>query len=238
MIPHDILTLYSAKMVEYAIAVAFLLLFLPFWRYVQGGAQAPSRARASVPDPAAGDWFPVPPDRWYHRGHAWARPENGGVVTVGLDDFAVHLVGPLARVSLPAVGAVVGQGEPAWRLVADDGRAVEMLSPIDGAVVDINAAAAEDPRLAQDQPYEEGWLLKVRPARLRANRTGLLSGDSARLWMRQSVAALQARVAPALGTLAQDGGSPLRSMARALAPDDWTTVARAFLLTDEEDAHA
>ncbi len=41
MIPHDILTLYSAKMLEYGIAVLFLLLFIPFWRYVQGPADGP-----------------------------------------------------------------------------------------------------------------------------------------------------------------------------------------------------
>lgn len=36
MIPHDILTLYSAKMIEYAVAVFFLILFVPFWSYVMG----------------------------------------------------------------------------------------------------------------------------------------------------------------------------------------------------------
>jgi hypothetical protein len=56
--------------------------------------------------------------------------------------------------------------------------------------------------------------------------------------MRQAVAGLQARMAPALGELAQDGGSPLSGMARALDPEDWTRVARAFLLTDEEDSRA
>ena len=42
---------------------------------------------------------------------------DDGLVTVGLDDFAAKLVGPLSRVSLPAVGASVGQGEQAWRLM-------------------------------------------------------------------------------------------------------------------------
>ena len=46
MIPHDILTLYSAKMLEYGIAVLFLLLFIPFWRYVQGPAKALDRLLA------------------------------------------------------------------------------------------------------------------------------------------------------------------------------------------------
>ena len=51
MIPHDILTLYSAKMLEYGIAVLFLFLFIPFWRYVQGPAKAPALATATQPHP-------------------------------------------------------------------------------------------------------------------------------------------------------------------------------------------
>ena len=55
MIPHDILTLYSAKMIEYGIAVLFLLLFIPFWRFVQGSramAPAPATATVRAPTPA------------------------------------------------------------------------------------------------------------------------------------------------------------------------------------------
>ena len=51
MIPHDILTLYSAKMLEYGIAVLFLLLFIPFWRYVQGPAKAPALATGDAAAP-------------------------------------------------------------------------------------------------------------------------------------------------------------------------------------------
>ncbi len=233
MIPHDILTLYSAKMVEYGIAIAFLLLFIPFWRYVQGSAVAEARVPVSTPIRMRDEWFPLPGDRLFHRGHAWARPGDDGLVTVGVDDFASHLVGPVARVSLPYVGSRVGQGEAAWRVAASDDRAVDMLSPVDGTVVAVNAEAEANPRLLQEQPYEGGWLLKVRPSRLRANRTNLISGEAARLWMREAVAGLQARLAPAIGELAQDGGSPLPGMARALDPEDWTRVARTFLLTDE-----
>lgn len=238
MIPHDILTLYSAKMVEYGIAIIFLLLFIPFWKFVQGGVQLPARAVVHNALRSGDEWFPLPADRLFHRGHAWARPDSDGLVTVGLDDFAAHLVGPMARVSLPAVGTSVGQGEPGWRLVGTDEGAVEMLSPVDGTVAAINTEAADNPQAVQDEPYEKGWLLKIRPSRLRANRTNLLTGASARLWMRQAVAGLQAQMAPALGELAQDGGSPLPGMARALAPQDWTRVARVFLLTDEEDSRA
>ena len=239
MIPHDILTLYSAKMLEYGIAVLFLALFIPFWRYVQApAAPALAHARARKPALAAAEWFLTPVDRLFHRGHAWLRGESDGLVTVGMDDFAVKLVGPLARVSLPAVGAAVGQGEQAWRLTAADGRSVDMLSPVDGTVVELNPALASAPDLAERDPYGEGWLMKVRPSRMRANRTNLMADRAAHRWMDEAVAGLRAAFAPGLGALAQDGGAPVPGMARAIDPEHWDRLAARFLLTGEEQTHA
>jgi len=240
MIPHDILTLYSAKMIEYGIAVLFLLLFIPFWSYVQGPPRVPALADARVRTPAgaAAEWFLMPADRVFHRGHAWLKDATDGLVTVGLDDFAAKLVGPLSRVSLPAIGTAVGQGETAWRLVASDGRTVDMLSPVDGTVVELNTSLASAPEAVETDPYEQGWLMKVRPSRLRANRMSLLSGQGAHRWMDEAVGGLRGHCAPGLGALAQDGGAPLSGMARAIDPGHWDRLAASFLLTGEEDAHA
>jgi glycine cleavage system H protein len=240
MIPHDILTLYSAKMLEYGIAVLFLVLFIPFWSYVQGPARAaaPARVPHRVPVTRAAEWFLTPADRLFHRGHAWLKGEQDGLVTVGLDDFAAKLVGPLARVALPAVGSAVGQGEQAWRLVAADGRSVDMLSPVDGTVAAVNGALDGSPELAERDPYGSGWVLKVRPSRLRANRINLMAGRAVHRWMEEAAAGLRGHVAPGLGALAQDGGAPVSGMAKAIDPDGWDRMAARFLLTAEEDADA
>src|SRR3989304_2506724 len=106
MIPHDILTLYTAKMIEYGFAVLFLLFFFPFWRFVRGGAPAGATVPALAPARATtlAGWFSVPADYLFHRGHAWARPDASGLVAIGMDNFAACLVGPLARVSMPPRG--------------------------------------------------------------------------------------------------------------------------------------
>jgi glycine cleavage system H protein len=240
MIPHDILTLYSAKMLEYGIAALFLVLFIPFWRYVQGPARAtvPARVPRRMPAPRVAEWFLTPADRLFHRGHAWLKDGQDGLVTVGLDDFAAKLVGPLARVALPAIGSGVGQGEQAWSLVAADGKAVSMLSPVDGEVAAVNSALASAPELAERDPYGDGWVLKVRPSRLRANRINLMAGRAVQRWMEEAAAGLRGQVAPGLGALAQDGGAPVSGMAKALDPDGWDRLAARFLLTGEEDVDA
>lgn len=231
---HDFLSIYPAKMMEYLLAIGYLLLFIPFWRYVQGGARA-VRARAeagrpagaTAPRPGTG-WFQLPAGVRLHPGHTWARLEQDGLVTVGIDDFAHRLVGP-AAVDLPAVGAHVGQGEPALAL-RDEGRSVDLLSPVDGTVLEVNPALASGTD-ALDDPYGTGWLFKVKPARLSANLRQLHDTAAGRRILEDASEALVRRMDPELGRVLQDGGAPVHGIARALAGESWEEFAREFFLT-------
>lgn len=233
MMPHDILTLYSAKAIEYLIAVAFLVLFVPFWRFAMGTATAaPAHAPATGVLDALTHWFAVPDRTFFHPGHAWARMDGDGVLTVGVDDFAQKLVGPLGAVRLPHPGARLEQGEPAWSL-AVDGKAVDMVAPVGGTVLAVNHAALERPSAINEEPYGHGWLLKVQSPRAAAHLAALRSGQAARRWMDEVCETLTASLTPSLGLVYQDGGTPVDGIAHAVAGDDWDTVARRFLLTDD-----
>jgi glycine cleavage system H lipoate-binding protein len=244
---HDFLSNYPAKLQEYGLAIGYLLLFVPFWRYVQGGRLVPAGAgarkapelaavaarQARVPAgatalrPTAG-WFQVPAGIRLHPGHTWARLETDGLVTVGIDDFAHKLVGP-ATVSLPALGSHVAQGEPALAL-GDEGHSVPMLSPIDGTVVAVNPTVKRDPAALAD-PYGAGWLFKVKAPRLAANLRQLHATAPALRMLEDAGETLVRRMNPELGQVLQDGGTPVHGIARALAGDDWEALAREFFLT-------
>ncbi|HTN51678.1 MAG TPA: glycine cleavage system protein H [Anaeromyxobacter sp.] len=248
---HDFLSIYPAKLQEYCLAVAYLLMFIPFWRYVQGGARPAARAEvvaapeprvaaaigavleaarpagATALRPATAGWFHVPPGVHLHPGHTWARLEPDGLVTVGIDDFAHKLVGP-AEVELPTPGTKVAQGEPAMAL-CDEGCSVPMLSPVDGTVVAVNPAVKRD-AAALDDPYGAGWLFKVKAPRLAANLRQLHGHAPATRMLEDASEALARRMDPELGRLLQDGGTPVHGIARALAGDAWEALAREFFL--------
>lgn len=230
--PHDLLTMLSAKTTEYLIAVAFLLLFIPFWRFVNAERVAERLPVAAVARRLGemAEWFLVPDPVYYHPGHAWARVGEGGVVTVGMDDFAHKLVGRTSTIKLPEVGSRIGQGEKGWTLVAD-AKSVDMLSPVDGVVVAVNDQVVATPDKVNLDPYDEGWLLRVRAPRLTANLKQLLSGTSAKRWMEEACDNLRAMMSPDLGRVYQDGGLPIDGMARGVDPADWDRVARTFFLT-------
>jgi glycine cleavage system H lipoate-binding protein len=244
---HEFLSIYGAKSAEYLLAISYLLLFIPFWRYVQGGKPAEAAVRAgataraagagaaaararpagaTAPSPTAG-WFQLPAGVFLHPGHTWARLEADGLVSVGVDDFAHKLVGP-AALELPELGERVAQGEPALEIGEED-RKVPMLSPVDGNVVAVNHAVREHPE-AVDDPYGAGWLFKVKPSRLAANLRQLLEGAPARRFLEDAGEAIALRMSPQLATVLQDGGTPIHGIARALAGDGWDELARQHFL--------
>lgn len=229
---------YLAKGLEYLLGIGFLVLFAGFWRYATGSPTAAARVPAAVRPPARLpllDMFRVPEGVMLHPGHSWARPLGAhapGVVTVGLDDFARQLIGPLTAVGLPAVGSTVEQGTPAWHLKVDS-KSVDMLSPITGRVLEINEAALGKPDVVNVDPYGRGWLMKVQSPRFLTDSKQLLAGRAARDLMASSWEDLSAMLSPAAGVVMHDGGTPVDGFARGLDEENWDAVARRFLLTEE-----
>jgi len=181
-----------------------------------------------VPALVAG--FQVPENVRYHTGHTWALSESRDLVRVGMDDFASKLVGKIESIALPQRGRWVRQGQKIWTIVRD-GKSVDMVSPIEGTVTDINESAIKRPELARQDPYGEGWLLKVQAPDAKINFRNLLGGALARVWMEESALRLQARMPMAVGALAQDGGVAVDDLTAHLPDEDWATLTKEFFLS-------
>lgn len=221
--------LFMTKAAEYLLVIGFLATLLAAWRVL---ARRPAPATTPLPvGPQAttpAGWFGLPLERFYHLGHTWARPTANGLIEIGIDDFAQKLVGRPETVTLPDAGTQLAQGRPLSRLAVGD-RGVDLLAPVDGEVVARNEALGSRPHLLNDDPYGDGWLVRVRPNRWAVNADDLLQGDEARRWLAASEDALQRRMSPAFGLLLQDGGVPVSGIARVLAGDDWDRFAREHL---------
>jgi glycine cleavage system H protein len=216
---------YMVKAIEYLTGITFLLLFVAFWRFVNGeGAPVAAKAWSG----RLADWFTVPDRLFFHRGHAWARVDGPEVVTLGVDDFAQQLVGPVEGFDLPAAGAALTAGAPAWTLRAD-GKAVGMVAPLGGTVLAVNTDLNQHPDLVNRDPYGRGWLVKLQVPRARTAVRDLVTGKAARAWIARVADELTASMNPELGHLMQDGGMPVHGIARGIDEADWDEVARLFL---------
>jgi glycine cleavage system H protein len=214
--------------------VAFLLIDHFFSRRpaVQLAVQpaAPAREAAARLQPSLVGGFQVPENLRYHPGHTWALSESPSLVRVGMDDFASKLVGKIDHVSLPQRGQWIRQGQRLLT-VQRDGAKVEMVSPIEGSVADINEAVLQDADLARRDPYGEGWLVTVQSPDAKTNFRNLMGGALARWWTEEAASRLQRRVPAALGALAQDGGVAMDNLTTQMPDTNWTDLAREFFLS-------
>ena len=102
----------------------------------------------------------IPAELRYTESHEWVRNNNDGTVTLGITDHAQHLLGDLVFVEIPAVGRIVTTAE-GCAVVESVKDASDVYSPVGGVIVEVNEALAENPELINEDPYEEGWILRI-----------------------------------------------------------------------------
>jgi glycine cleavage system H protein len=191
---------------------------------------ASGKSPVARPQPGMVGGFQVPENLRFHPGHTWALSESPSLVRVGMDDFASKLTGKAERISLPQRGQWIRQGQKICT-IHRDGASVDMVSPIEGSIADINDAVAKDPRLAFSDPYGEGWFITVQSPDAKTNFRNLLGGSLARWWTEESASRLHRRLPMPLGALAQDGGVAVDNVGAQIPDQDWAKMAKEFFLS-------
>jgi glycine cleavage system H lipoate-binding protein len=173
--------------------------------------------------------FRVPENLRYHPGHTWALSESPSLVRIGIDDFASKLVGKIDSVQLPQRGTWVRQGQKIWSVIRD-GKKIDMVSPIEGSVTDINEEVMKNPALAKSDPYGEGWMVTVQSPDAKTNYRNLLGGQLARWWTEEAAGRLQQKFAMPMPALAQDGGVAVDDLTSNMPEADVEKLAHEFFL--------
>jgi glycine cleavage system H protein len=99
-------------------------------------------------------------ERYYTESHEWVQAD-GDVATVGITDFAQSQLGDVVFLELPSVGRMLEAGD-SFGVVESVKAASDLYSPVSGSVIEVNQALADRPEIVNREPYEGGWLMKVR----------------------------------------------------------------------------
>ena len=101
-----------------------------------------------------------PDDLKYHREHDWARVE-GDEAVLGITWFAQDALGELVHYEAPEEGATVTRDTPYGEV--ESVKAVsDVISPLSGEVIEVNAKVVDAPETVNEDPYGEGWLIRIR----------------------------------------------------------------------------
>ena len=122
--------------------------------------------------------FEVRMDRSYNlTSHIWVLVGDE-LCRIGMDSLGLETSGTLAHISFGEVGISLAVGDPFGSLEAEK-YVGPLVSPLSGVVRAVNNAAAENPGLVQDEPYDAGWMIEVEPTDLDADLLQLVSGEDA-----------------------------------------------------------
>ena len=120
--------------------------------------------------------FRVPRDRFYNENDCWAKLDRS-MATVGITDFLQNMASDIIYVELPEVGIVVEQFDEAASFEAIK-TMLDLISPVSGAVKEVNEELREKPELVNQDPYEKGWFIKIEVANFEADRENLLDASA------------------------------------------------------------
>ena len=104
----------------------------------------------------------IPTDLKYTNEHEWVRMD-GDVAYVGITDYAQEQLGDIVFVDIPTVGETLNAGDTIGTIEVVK-TISDIFCPISGEVTEVNEALEENPALVNQDPYGEGWLVKMKPA--------------------------------------------------------------------------
>ncbi|MGL5451744.1 MAG: glycine cleavage system protein GcvH [Aeromonas sp.] len=103
----------------------------------------------------------IPSELKYATSHEWLRVEANGEAVVGISEHAQALLGDMVFVELPSVGKQVSVGDDC--AVAESVKAAsDIYSPVSGEIIAVNDALEESPELVNSDPYDAGWLFRIK----------------------------------------------------------------------------
>jgi glycine cleavage system H lipoate-binding protein len=221
--------LYANGLIDYKICCSnYECVFCEFDRYFTEQYQVHAVVRPL--DVMNIQGFRLPQGYYYHLGHTWVRIEKKTDVCVGIDDFALRLMGPVDGFKLPLVGHEVQQGQTGFKAQrgADE---IALQMPVSGTVSAINLAAREKSNLVSEDPYASGWLLKLQPHNLRHDLKFLTIGSESVDWLNREINRLNREIESIDGR-ANDANAGGGSNAAAPEPlIGWEKLGRLFLHT-------
>ncbi len=102
------------------------------------------------------------PEKRFTKEHEWIQLEDDGIATVGITRFAQEQLGDVVSIELPNVGSEFKQND-AMAIIDSVKASSDIYCPIDGEIVKVNENLLEKPELVNKSPYEDGWIIKIKP---------------------------------------------------------------------------
>lgn len=170
----------------------------------------------------------VPQGYYFHAGHTWTKIEEDNSVRIGIDEFALRLMGPFDEIEAPLMGKKIMRDEASISVKRGEHRA-SILCPVNGVVLAVNPELRTEGGLASKSPYSEGWVMKVQPDNIREDIKTLMINQETDEFIKDQVDMLYDLIEDVSGPLAADGGDLTDDIFGKIPELGWGRLTEMFL---------
>ncbi len=130
--------------------------------------------------------YDLPDELYYTKDHTWARVEDDGTITVGMDAYGAKAAGTIEFIDLPMEDDEFENGE-AFGSLESAKWVGGLIMPATGTVIAVHEDIEDDLSLLSEDPYGEGWLIKIKPINPKDDLKLLVHGDDVGPWLKKEI---------------------------------------------------
>ncbi len=227
--------IFETKGIEYLITIAFFALLVPFWIALNRQAKATKKLNEALGVLSA-NLLKIPQGLFYSKNHTWTFLERTGAARIGLDDLLLNIIGDVKINKLKMPGDKIQKGEVIAE-VGQNGKTLQIVSPISGEVVKANHMLTDKPEMLNEDPYGQGWIYKLKPANWMADTQSCYMAEDAVNWSKKEVERFKDFMAETMKkhasepsmVILQDGGEISRNALSEMPTEIWKDFEKNFL---------
>ena len=228
--------IYDTKGIEYLFVIGYLLILIFFWKLsgkqIKIKEQLQNVLRILTPTNLR-----IPQGLFFNKYHTWAHLEDSGIARVGLDDFLLHITGEVKFANLKNPGVSINKGDLLTEIYKD-GKHLKVFSPISGRILHTNSLLDEYPGIINTDPYERGWVYKIKPSNWVKETSSYYLAEEATNWLTKELerfkdfltggSMIKYSTEPSM-ILLQDGGELRDNILSELPAEIWKEFQNEFL---------
>jgi glycine cleavage system H protein len=227
--------IFETKGIEYLAIIAFLILLIPFWLFLNKKSNISGRIRKAsgiLSDNA----LSIPQGLFYSKNHTWTFLEKSGFAKIGLDDLLVHFTGEVKLNYIKNPDEMISKGEFIAE-IAREGKLLRIHSPISGKFILTNPVLEESPELLNEDPYGKGWICKIQPTKWVEETNSYFLAEEAITWSAKELVRFRDFLARSMGKCSsepspvtlQDGGEISDEALSMMPCEIWQDFQQEFL---------
>ena len=233
--------IFETKGIEYLAILMFFALLVPFWLFLNKQVKAKKNIQTKpqepiVPGILSAKNLKILQGILYSNNHTWMHLEKLGLAKVGLDDLLLHITGKINFSLIRYPGDVIKKGDLIAR-IHNQGRTLNIFSPLSGEIIETNTLIIDQPGILNEDPYEKGWLYRMKPLQWLAEAGSCYLAEDATSWSKSELERfkdfLPASVAQHLPEpsdfILQDGGEIIDHPLSGLPDGVWQDFQNHFL---------